>query len=391
MPTPTVSDSDLLDARILLVDDQPANLQLLEQMLSGTGYRNLRCCSRPKEVLGLHQEHDFDLIVLDLQMPGMDGFEVMEQLQTVERDPYLPVLVLTAQPSQKLRALQAGARDFVGKPFELVELQARIRNLIEVRLLHRRLAGHNEALEQAVQERTAELRESEARFKRLVELATDWYWEQDESGRFTRVSGPALEMLGLADAEGGTAGGGWVADERQALDEKLAARRPFLDFVYRRMRADGSEQVLQASGEPSFDEAGRFRGYRGLGTDVTGRGAGASTATLQRFRDALEDAGLAIILRDAASLRIVDATAAACRLSGYDRPALLGLEPGALDPGGEAALRAGFDRLPDGEHDIGELRGRGGSPIPVERQRFVHRDRGGTLLVELLRPLEAAR
>ena len=193
MAAPCVTDDELFDARLLLVDDQPTNLQLLEQMLASAGYRDVRSTSQPRQVLDLHREHDFDLIVLDLQMPGMDGFEVMDQLRTIERDPYLPVLVLTAQPSQKLRALQAGARDFVGKPFDVVELQTRIRNMVEVRLLHRRLALHNERLELAVQERTAELRESEERFKRLVELATDWYWEQDAEGRFTRVSAPALE------------------------------------------------------------------------------------------------------------------------------------------------------------------------------------------------------
>jgi CheY-like chemotaxis protein len=260
MPAISVAESDLLQARILLVDDQPANLQLLEQMLAATGYTCVRSTPRPREVFGLHREHDFDLIVLDLQMPGMDGFEVMDQLRTIDRDPYLPVLVLTAQPSQKLRALQAGARDFVGKPFELVELQTRIRNMLEVRLLHRRLADYNEQLEQAVQERTAELRESELRFRRLVELATDWYWEQDAEGRFTHVSGPDPDRFG-------------VEDSHSALGRMVALRRPFLDFVYRRRLADGSEQVLQASGEPSFDASGRFRGYRGIVADITGRAA----------------------------------------------------------------------------------------------------------------------
>jgi CheY-like chemotaxis protein len=216
-------------------------------------------------VFELHREHDFDLIVLDLQMPGMDGFEVMDQLRTLDRDPYLPVLVLTAQPSQKLRALQAGARDFVGKPFEMVELQTRIRNMVEVRLLHRRLAEHNARLERIVEARTAELRESEARFRRLVELATDWYWEQDAEGRFTHVSGTDPDRFGVEDAH-------------TALGRMVASRRPFLDFVYRRRREDGSEQVLQASGEPRFDEAGRFTGYRGIVADITGRASALDEA-----------------------------------------------------------------------------------------------------------------
>src|SRR4029077_2995791 len=121
----------------------------------------------------------------------------MESLKTNGADGYLPVLVITAQPGHKLRALQAGARDFISKPFDLVEVKTRIRNMLEVRLLYKKLESYNKVLEQTVQERTAELRESEARYRSLTELASDWYWEQDENGRFTKVSGPVLEMLGI--------------------------------------------------------------------------------------------------------------------------------------------------------------------------------------------------
>src|SRR6185436_10118101 len=118
-------------------------------------------------------------------------------LKTNDADAYLPVLVLTAQPGHKLRALQAGARDFISKPFDLVEVRTRIRNMLEVRLLYQKLGSYNRLLEQTVLERTAELRESEARFRSLTELASDWYWEQDEGGNFTKTSGPVLEMLGM--------------------------------------------------------------------------------------------------------------------------------------------------------------------------------------------------
>jgi adenylate cyclase len=84
----------------------------------------------------LHRKHRYSLILLDLQMPGMDGFQVMEELKTIETDGYLPVLVVTAQPDLKLRALKAGAKDFVSKPFELAEVLIRVYNMIEVRLLH---------------------------------------------------------------------------------------------------------------------------------------------------------------------------------------------------------------------------------------------------------------
>ncbi|MFA4968541.1 MAG: response regulator, partial [Sulfuritalea sp.] len=224
----------------------------------------------------LHRKNAYDLILLDLQMPGMDGFEVMEALKTNASDGYLPVLVVTAQPGHKLRALQAGARDFISKPFDLVEVKARVRNMLEVRLLYRKLENYSRELEQTVQERTAELRESEARFRSLTELASDWYWEQDENGNFTRVSGPVLEMLGirvgaLAEGAGDVREAGWNEAERALLQERIAARQPFLDFVFSRVNADGSRQQFRVSGEPMFNQSSRFIGYRGIGVELTAK------------------------------------------------------------------------------------------------------------------------
>ena len=188
---------EILDARILIVDDQEPNVSLLTQLLHDAGYTRVTSTMNPLEVCALHRKNCYDLILLDLQMPGLDGFQVMEGLKTNVADGYLPVIVLTAQPGHKLRALQAGAKDFISKPFDLVEVKTRIHNMLEVRLLYKRLEGFNKVLEQTVEERTAELRESEARYRSLTELASDWYWEQDDTGNFTKVSGPVLEMLGI--------------------------------------------------------------------------------------------------------------------------------------------------------------------------------------------------
>ncbi|CAN5834121.1 hypothetical protein BH11PSE12_BH11PSE12_00440 [soil metagenome] len=267
--------SEILKASILIVDDQKPNVMLLEQMLRNAGYTNISTTMDPRDVVGLYAEHRYDLILLDLQMPEMDGFEVMEGLKNVESSGYLPVLVITAQPSHKLRALQAGAKDFVSKPFDLVEVQTRIHNMLEVRLLYQKLGNYNRQLEQTVLERTAQLRASEARFKSFTELSSDWYWEQDPEGNFTSISGPVFEMLGIVadDMLGATpkALAGWNMAERAQLDANIASRRPFLDFVYSRSNEDGSIQYLQVSGEPMFDGASRFTGYRGIGMDVTHR------------------------------------------------------------------------------------------------------------------------
>jgi PAS domain S-box-containing protein len=275
---PSLHDLPFKDARILIVDDQPANISLLEETLYQAGYTHVTSTLDPFEVSDLHRQNEYDLILLDLQMPGKDGFQVIEELKTNTKDAYLPVLVITAQPGHKLRALQAGAKDFISKPFDLVEAQTRVRNLLEVRLLYKRLQNHNLELEEAVRVRTAELRESEARYRSLTELASDWYWEQDEHGSFTKVSGPVLEMLGVMvepPAEGAAQATGWNPAQRAALKAAIDAREPFLDFIFSRINPDGSEQVFQVSGEPMFGPALRFLGYRGIGLEITHRKAAA--------------------------------------------------------------------------------------------------------------------
>jgi CheY-like chemotaxis protein len=145
-----IGDADILSAPILIVDDQQANVALLEQLLAGAGYTSVESIRDPREVCERHRRNHYSLILLDLQMPGMDGFEVIEALKAEAQDDYLPVLVLTAQPGHKLRALQAGAKDFVSKPFDLPEVLMRVRNMVEVRLLHLESKRHGAVLEQTL-------------------------------------------------------------------------------------------------------------------------------------------------------------------------------------------------------------------------------------------------
>jgi PAS domain S-box-containing protein len=268
-----ITESEILGASILIVDDQESNVSLLEQLLQETGYTCVSSTFRSQEVFALHRKNHYDLILLDLQMPGMDGFQVMEGLKTNTQDSYLPVIVLTAQPGHKLRALQAGAKDFISKPFDLVEVKTRIHNMLEVRLLYKKLRAYSQVLEQTVLERTAELRESEARYRSLTELASDWYWEQDENGKFTKVSGPVLEMLGiqvepLVERGAGSSPQGWNEVQRLELRSIIASRQPFLDFLFQRTQEDGSQQQFRVSGEPMFNRSSRFLGYRGIGVEI---------------------------------------------------------------------------------------------------------------------------
>jgi diguanylate cyclase (GGDEF)-like protein len=141
-----VAGNEILNAHILVVDDVEDNVTLLEHLLQSAGYTSVSSTRDPREVADLQRRHRFSLILLDLQMPGMDGFEVIEQLKQIEADDYVPVLVITAQPMHKLRALSDGARDFISKPFDPRELLIRIHNMLEVRLLHEAARDHGKTL-----------------------------------------------------------------------------------------------------------------------------------------------------------------------------------------------------------------------------------------------------
>ena len=144
-----VSSSDILNARILLVDDHEENLDLLGQLLRLEGYTSVALTSNPRDVCDLHRKSHYALILLDIEMPEMDGFEVMEGLKQIELEAgsYLPVLAITANPAHKLRALESGAKDFISKPFDPPEMLRRVYNLLEVRLLHDETRNQGKMLE----------------------------------------------------------------------------------------------------------------------------------------------------------------------------------------------------------------------------------------------------
>ncbi|MET0981866.1 MAG: EAL domain-containing protein [Telluria sp.] len=190
-----ITPADIRRARVLVVDDQPVNVQLLEYLLKTTGYENVHSTLDPRQVVSLHLKYRFDLIILDLHMPGMDGFQVMEALKPLESESWLPVLVVTAEPDKKLAALEAGARDFIGKPLDTVEVMTRIRNLLEMRLMHRESREHGMQLERTVRERTATL----ARFRSAMDATTDGIFLVDAASlALVDVSDGACRMLGFS-------------------------------------------------------------------------------------------------------------------------------------------------------------------------------------------------
>lgn len=219
-----IQAADVRQARILIVDDSSVNTLLLERMLRGAGYSAVSVTTDPCTVVGLYREHRYDLIVLDLLMPVMDGFQVMQELQDVETEGYLPVLVLTAQPGHKLRALQAGAKDFVSKPFDQVEVLTRIQNMLEVRLLLRESRNYGKLLERYDQLTGLPNRK---RFRELLakvlERPEDYPWVV--SVLFVAVD----RFKSVNDAVGRPAGGAFL----RSVGERLVACVGPMDTVAR--------------------------------------------------------------------------------------------------------------------------------------------------------------
>ncbi len=150
---------DVFSARVLIVDDNKNNILLLERMLMSNGYTSVLSTMDPRETVDLYKSFQPDLVLLDINMPHLNGYQVMEQLNKIEPEGYVPILVLTALQDNetRLRSLKLGAKDFLSKPFDTTETLVRIHNMLEVRLLHNRVRSQNALLEQKVGERTNEL------------------------------------------------------------------------------------------------------------------------------------------------------------------------------------------------------------------------------------------
>ncbi len=196
-----LDSNDILFSKILIVDDQQVNITLLERMLKRAGYVSVNSTMNPLDVCELHRQNHYDLILLDLCMPIMDGFQVLERLTEIETEDYIPVLVITAQPDQKLRALKAGAKDFISKPFEISEVLARVHNMLEVRLLNKTLHHYNDVLEQRVQRRIADLHLSHLETILVMTRAAE-HKDEDTGVHVQRISYYSRELariLGMDD------------------------------------------------------------------------------------------------------------------------------------------------------------------------------------------------
>lgn len=199
-------NDDFQSARILIIDDEPANVRLIERILDRLGYSNHRGVSDPREALELIELFEPDAVLLDLHMPHVDGFDILERMrQGSHEQDFLPILVLTADvnPETKVRALTAGANDFLTKPVEPAEVGLRVRNLLATRFMNLELQDQAELLEQKVKARTWEL--EEAQIEIMERLARAAEYRDDNTGEHTfRVGHNSAELAraaGLSDAE----------------------------------------------------------------------------------------------------------------------------------------------------------------------------------------------
>jgi len=205
MITSLSRDAKFTDAKILIVDDEPGNIHVLERMLNSAGYRNITSTTDGRSTPELYQSMNPDLILLDIRMPGFNGFDVMNALSDLEKESYLPILVLTAQldTETRLKAIKAGAKDFVNRPFIMEEMLARINNLLEVRMLHNSLHNDKKSLQTKVVESSQELRQYQVEI--IHRLARAAEYRDNETGmhviRISKLCERLARGMGLDDHE----------------------------------------------------------------------------------------------------------------------------------------------------------------------------------------------
>jgi diguanylate cyclase (GGDEF)-like protein/PAS domain S-box-containing protein len=282
--------ADILSARILIVDDRKANVELIRCMLSSAGYTSVTCTMNPLEVCDLHRANRYDLILLDLMMPQMDGFQVMEGLKKIESETEfrgecgtrfrmqqsgcLPVLVITAQPEHKERALQSGARGFITKPFDRLQVLTHINDVLEIRLLQKKL----EALVaggEGISNETASLNDAEDRFDQFAGNLPQVFWVWEVHDKTFRYINPAWEkMTGRRVIRGDKLEKIFEAVHPEDMERVLreAGESPLggVDHDYRLLLSDKSVRWVHSRTFPIKDATGVQR-VAGILDDITHR------------------------------------------------------------------------------------------------------------------------
>ncbi len=315
-----IAESEIRKASILIVDDKAANVSLLEQMLQGAGYTSVSSTGDSRKVCDLHRKHRYDLILLDLEMPGMDGFGVMEEMKKIEVDGCLPILVVTAQPVHKMRALAAGARDFISKPFDLAEVLARVHVMVEVRLMHQHGTVTNVA-----------------RLEKAQRIASVGDWEYDFTRQHRlRWSDEVYRILGISRGHFPPTAETFYThvhpDDLAAVrrEKQIAAkglRR--VDFEHRIIRSDGEVRYIRQVAEMTFSDDGEPLLESGTIQDITDRKSAEADLreSEERYRKMLTHSPDALYVHVDGRLTFVNQ--AFCRMMGASDPSNLIGKPAA--------------------------------------------------------------
>jgi PAS domain S-box-containing protein len=325
----------MLDARILIVDDQEADAQLMATMLAAAGYSWVTVTTDPHAAAGLHRKHRYDLLILDILMPGIDGFGVMAAIKGIDPENHVPVIVVTADPDHVKRALEMGARDFISKPVRLAELRARVRNVLELGMFLRKLKARGSDLERLLDERTADLQDAEGRFRALVEQSIVGIYIV-EGGRYIYANPHMCALLG------------YTADELRVIGtidlvleedrERFAANRrrrevePSFSATYRFRRKDGGIRHLSLSGK-MVELKGR-KVIFGVAEDVTEhvRAQELLRDSEEKYRVLWETTTDAVVLLDQ-DMRIQYANPSVREVFGYAPEEIEGRDLALLQPG----------------------------------------------------------
>jgi putative two-component system response regulator len=278
-----VIDSQYTDARILIVDDEQQNIMLLERVLSSTGYTNIMSCSDSRLLMGMVAESEPDLILLDLTMPHVGGVEILEKLSLLYPSSFLPVLVLTANVGREARqiSLKLGAKDFLTKPFDITEVQLRVRNLLETRDLYVRLRDQNIELERRVQERTSDLEEAQQEI--LDRLTVTAEYRDDITGQHTQrvasMSALIARNLGLPDRDVALIEAAAPLHDvgKVAIPDAILLKPgplTFEEMELMKTHTDIGVKILQGSRSPLLITAERIAGTHHERWDGTGYGNG---------------------------------------------------------------------------------------------------------------------
>ena len=300
-------------SKILVVDDNPINVRLLRLMLLKAGYQNVATTTQPASVCAFHQESCFDLILLDIMMPGFDGFRVMQSLNSVTTDSYPSILVITAQPDHMLRAMQAGAKDFIAKPFDHAEVLTRIEQLLEARLAQREVEKNNARLKATIEAQTAELRKHESMFRELVANIPDALWIRNTDNQTIEYVNPAwVELHGRNAITGDSVTMGQQAihpDDLQWLGhERRTAPGDGANAEYRLLRPDQSVRWINSRSFPIPNPAGSSPLIVEVIQDVTERKASQHALIHMARHDALTGLPNRTLLYEALGLALKHAS-----------------------------------------------------------------------------------